>query len=193
MPFRLEYTLIEKEIVMSELNRKQIASILPHTGPMLLPDYFSCCKEGMEVKDDRLVGKGVMFIEKPTFARNIFNKIFGGFFPNLLRNSFFVENHFNCLPGVMLIEFAAQTAALLVKTNREIEGLPIVLRFKDPAPEFGKFMTTYGDIIHATVKLIKDKRGMFYFEAELIKNDGTIVLETGIAGAAAPTKGKEAN
>ncbi|HBI34041.1 MAG TPA: hypothetical protein DEA43_02195 [Candidatus Moranbacteria bacterium] len=169
---------------MGVLNRKQIAKMLPHTGPMLLPERFIWYE-----KDETLFGEGEMIIEKETFARKFLRKMLGGFFPSLYRNSFFIEHHFGCFPGVMLIEFAAQTAALLVKTaSPEIKGLPIILRFKDQPPEFGRFQTVYDDFLIAKVRLIKKKRGMYYFETIVTKQDGTIVLETGMTGAAAPEK-----
>jgi 3-hydroxymyristoyl/3-hydroxydecanoyl-(acyl carrier protein) dehydratase len=171
--FKIIYPYKEDRM-LQKLNRNEIAKKLPHTGFMLLPDTF-------EVLGDNAVS--TMIVRKNTFFKSMVAALLNKPFDN----SIFLDHHFGIFPGVMLIELLNQTAALMILSSRNIKGKPIVCR-NDPPPDFGRFPVVGGDKLTATITLLKEKRGMFFFKGTIVKADGKIVLECGVVGAAAEEK-----
>jgi hypothetical protein len=142
------------------LLRKDVQAILPQTGCLCIPNEF-------QPFDEEVGGKGFWKIRK---------------------NNFFLKRHFGCIPGSIIIEFIEQVAALLIMSEYDIEGDPIVCRLDDPGPNFGRFKTVAGDTLIGTVTLTKSKRGMYYLDGMVVNQNGITVLKTGIVGAAAEKK-----
>ncbi len=148
---------------MKKLTRKEIATILPQTGFMLLPEefstYFDKCSH-----NDEIIGVGIM---------------------NLSEESEWLKHHFGIAPGILFIEFLNQTAALTAISWNNLDGkLPVVLRLQDEPPKFGKEPAIAGETLVAKVRLTKRRKEMFFFEGMVHKEGGPIVLTMGIIGAA---------
>ena len=132
------------------------------TGCFLLPQTFDTIADDNDSNKAILIGISTMKIRK---------------------NNFFLKRHFGCIPGSIIIEFAEQTAALLVSARFDIAAEPIICRLEDPGPRFGKIRTVAGDTLTATIKLSKYRRAMYYFNAVITNQKQEMVLETGIVGA----------
>lgn len=142
------------------LNRKEIASILPQQKEFLFPQTFESVNCG-----GALYGKGTMKIRQ---------------------NNFYLKRHFGCIPGTIIIEFAEQVATLLIMTEMDIDGDPVVCKLENPGPIFGKVKTVAGDKLLCKVTLTKQKSGIYFFESHIFNQHEITILKTGITGTSTP-------
>ena len=125
------------------LTKKQIIELLPHREPMLLIDELTN-------------------IKKLFSATAIIN---------VRKDSFFVQGHFPgnpVMPGVLIIEALAQTAAVLVaKTMKAAPGSKGVLFTTIDKVKFRKQVVP-GDVLELKIKIVKNKMSLWVFEAEAL-------------------------
>ena len=137
---------------MNSLDINQIKEYLPHRYPMLLVDRVL----------DYELGKSIVAIKNVTANEEYFN----GHFP-----------HKPVMPGVLMIEALAQSAALLafLTMGRKPDSTSVVYFVGIDAARF-KRPVGPGDQLRMEVEIIRSSRGIYKFKARGLV-DGETALE----------------
>ena len=122
------------------LNYHEILDLIPHRYPFLLIDRV----------EEIIVNESATGIKNVTINENIFN----GHFPE-----------FPVMPGVLIVEAMAQTAACLMSySNKKLQKRKAVFLTGIENTKFKK-MTTPGDILKLNVKVISNRKNFYKFSA----------------------------
>ena len=122
------------------LNYHEIFDLIPHRYPFLLIDRV----------EEIIVNESATGIKNVTINENFFN----GHFPD-----------FPVMPGVLLVEAMAQTAACLISySNTSLQKKKAVFLTSIENTKFKK-MTTPGDILKLKVKVISNRKNFYKFSA----------------------------
>ena len=122
------------------LNYHEIFDLIPHRYPFLLIDRV----------EEIIVNESATGIKNVTINENFFT----GHFPD-----------FPVMPGVLIVEAMAQTAACLMSySNKSLQNRKAVFLTSIEDTKFKK-MTTPGDILKLNVKVISNKKNFYKFSA----------------------------
>lgn len=124
----------------------RIMEMIPHRYPVLLVDRILECEPG-----ERIVGLKNVTMNEPHFT---------GHFPN-----------FPVMPGVLIIEAMAQTAACLVveTLGKDAEGKLVYFMAIDET-RFRKPVTP-GDSLHIHATVVQSRRNVWKFKGEAFVGD----------------------
>ena len=122
------------------LNYHEIIDLIPHRYPFLLIDRV----------EEIIANESATGIKNVTINENFFN----GHFPE-----------FPVMPGVLIVEAMAQTAACLMSySNKSLQKRKVVFLTGIENTKFKK-MTIPGDILKLKVKVISNRKNFYKFSA----------------------------
>ena len=128
------------------LNYHQIIDLIPHRYPFLFIDAV----------EDILENESAVGIKNVTINENFFN----GHFPE-----------FPVMPGVLIVEAMAQTAACLISySNKNIDKQKAVFLTSIENTKFKK-MTTPGSVLTLKVKVISKRNNFYKFSSTAYSQD----------------------